>query len=252
MKTRFKIEELKSFLPANEPFSKEMINNFFVKNGDYLTNENLDVRINRLKSKGIMVAVGRGWYRFTGKKIFEPEISPSLKKLFTKLKKGFPFLNYAVWSSNWLNDLATLQLMRNVIVVEVEAGSEEAVFRTIREEFPSKTFLNPKENERENYMHDSENIIIKTMISESPNVNYHSIKIARLEKILVDLFCDKFWKTIFSAELYNIYAEACSNYSINYTTMLSYAARRGKKEEIWDYIKSLEILEVSTIEMVEK
>lgn len=252
MKTYFKIEELKSFLPANAPFSKEMINNFFVKNGNHLTNENLDVRINRLKSKGIIVGVGRGWYRFNGKKNFEPEIVPSLKKMSAKLKKGFPFLNYMVWSSNWLNDLATLQLMRNVIVVEVEAGSEEAVFRTIKEEFPSKTFLNPKENERENYMHESENIIIKTMISESPNINYHSIKIARLEKILVDLFCDKFWKTIFSAELYNIYSEACSNFSINYTTMLSYAARRGKKEEVWRYIKSLGVLEVSTIEMVEK
>jgi len=252
MRTRFKIEELKSFLPANEPFSKEMINNFFIKNGDHLTNENLDVRINRLKSKGIIVSVGRGWYRFNDKKFFEPEIASSLKKLSAKLKKGFPFLNYLVWSSNWLNDLATLQLMRNVIVIEVEAGSEEAVFRMVREEFPSKTFLNPKENERENYMHESENIIIKTMISESPKVNYHAITIARLEKILVDLFCDKFWKPIFSAELYNIYAEACSNYSINYTTILSYAARRGKKEEVWNYIKSLEILEVSTIEMIEK
>lgn len=63
MKERFKIEELKSFLPAHEPFSKEMINNFFVKNGEHLTNENLDVRINRLKSKGIIVGVGRGWWK---------------------------------------------------------------------------------------------------------------------------------------------------------------------------------------------
>jgi hypothetical protein len=253
MKTLLKIEELKSVLPTDEPFSKEMMMDSFVKNGDNPTNENLDVRINRFKSKGIIVSVGRGWYRFNDKKIFEPEITPSLKKLSTKLKKGFPFLNYILWSSNWLNELTTLQLFRNVYVIEVEAGSEEAVFRTIKEDFPFRTFLNPKENEWEYYKADSEdNIIVKTMISESPNVMNHTIKTAKLEKILVDLYCDKFWKPIFSSELSNIYMEACSDYTINFSTLLSYAGRRGKRKEIWEYIKALGTLDVSTIEMMEK
>jgi hypothetical protein len=253
MKTHFKIEKIKLLLPVDEPFSKKMLMDSFVKNGDNLTNENLDVRINRFKAKGIIVSVGRGWYRFNDKKLFEPEISPSLKKLSAKLKKGFPFLNYILWSSHWLNELTTLQLFRNLYVIEVESGSEEAVFRTMKEDSPFRFFLNPKENEWENYKADTEdNIIIKTMISESPNVKSNTIKIAKLEKILVDLYCDKFWKTIFSSELNNIYTEACTNYAINFSTLLSYAGRRGKRAEIWEYIKSLEILEVSTIEMMEK
>lgn len=251
-KNQEKMEEISSFLPLHEPFTKEKVMEFYIKKGEVLSKENLKVRINRLKSKGVIVNVSRGWYRLNDKKPFEPEIIPTLKKLSGKLKKEFPFLNYVLWSSSWLNDLTTLQLLRNVLVIEVEAGSEEAVFRTIKDSFPSRIFLNPKESEWENYMSGEENIIVKTMISESPNITFHAIKIARLEKILVDLYCDKFWKNIFSSEISNIYSEAFGSYSINYSTLLSYASRRGKREDIWNYMKSLDVLEVSTIEMMEK
>ncbi len=245
-------DKLSEYLSVHETFSKEVLRDYYFKREEHLTDENLRVRINRLKAKGIIVNVGRGLYRLNDKKSFEPELTVIIKRISNKIKKNFPFLNFIIWSSNWLNDLATLQLMKNIIVIEVESGSEDAVFRIIKDDFPTKTFLNPKENEWENYMYESENIIIKTMISESPNINHQTVKIARLEKIMVDLYCDKSWKNIFSAELYNIYSEACDNYSINYSTLLSYAARRGKKEEIWIYIKSLGIIDESIIEMIEK
>ena len=253
MKSQIKIEEIKTFLPVNEPFTRELVRDFFSKKGEELTKENLKVRVNRLKSKGIIVNVGRGWYKLNDKKLFAPEITPSLKKVSAKVRKSFPFLNYVLWSSAWLNDLATLQLFRSVSIIEVEAGSEEAVFSTIKESFPFRTFLDPKENEWANYMAErEENIIIKTMVSESPKENYHGIQIARLEKILVDLYCDKLWQTIFSGEIKNIYDEACHSYVLNFTTLLSYAARRGKRKEIWNYIKSLQVLDKPTIELIEQ
>ncbi|MDO8999841.1 MAG: hypothetical protein Q7W45_08760 [Bacteroidota bacterium] len=252
MRTNLKIDELKELLPKREPFSKEELRGFFSKKGIDLSNENLDVRINRLKAKGIIVNVGRGWYRTNDKKIFEPGLTPTLKKISSLLKKEFPYLNYALWSTNWLNELTTLQLFRNIYIIEVEAGSEDAVFRTIKESFPHTTFLDPKETEWENYKTErSENIIIKTMISESPKVKYRTMSITKLEKIMVDLYCDKLLRTIFSGELANIYMEVCKNYVLNFTTLLSYAGRRGKKTEIWEYIKSLDILEEPTIQMIE-
>lgn len=253
MKSHIKIEEIKTFLPVNKPFTRELVRDFFSKKGEALTEENLKVRVNRLKSKGIIVNVGRGWYKLNDKKLFAPEITPSLKKVSDKVRISFPFLNYVLWSTAWLNELATLQLFRNVFIIEVEAGSEEAVFSTIKESFPFKTFLDPGEFEWANYMTGSEeNIIVKTMVSESPKENYHGIKIARLEKILVDLYCDKLWQTIFSGEVRNIYDEACHSYVLNFTTLLSYAARRGKRKEIWNYIKLLQVLDKSTIELIEK
>ena len=253
MKSQVNIEAIKAFLPVNEPFTRKVVRDFFASKGEELTEENLKVRVNRLKSKGVIVNVGRGWYKLNDKKIFEPKISTSLKKLITSVKKGFPFLNYVLWSTAWLNELATLQLFRNVFIIEVEAGSEEAIFSTVKESFPFKTFLDPNENEWSNYMAErEENIIIKTMVSESPKENYNGIKIARLEKVLVDLYCDKLWKTIFSAELKNMYTEACTNYVLNFSTLLSYSARRGKRKEIWNYIKALEVLDKSTIDLIER
>lgn len=251
IKKQDKIEELRAFLDINEPFNKDKLGEYYAQKGEILKAETLNMRIARLKTRGLIVNIGRGWYKLNDKKPFEPEITPALKKLSGKLKKGFPYLNYVLWSSQWLNDLTTLQLLRNVFVIEVEAGSEDAVFQAIKEDFPSKTFLNPKENEWENYMHEQENIIIKTMISESPQITYHAIKVARLEKILVDLYCDKLWRTIFSSEIFNIYSEACGNYSINYSTLLSYASRRGRRDEVWEYIKSTNVLGDSTIKMIE-
>lgn len=253
MKSQIRIEEIKKFLPVNEPFTRELVQSYFSQKGEELTKENVKVRVNRLKSKGIIINVGRGWYRLNNKKMFTPEITPSFKKVSVKVKKGFPFLNYVLWSSGWLNELITLQLFRNIFIIEAESGSEEAVFSAVKENFPFKTFLDPNEFEWTNYMTGSEeNIIVKTMISESPKENYHGIKIARLEKILVDLYCDKLWQNIFSGEIKNIYEEACNSYALNFSTLLSYAARRGKRKEIWNYIKSLQVLDKPTIELIER
>ena len=59
-KNQEKIEEISSFLSLHEPFTKEKIMEFYAKKGEVISKENLRVRINRLKSKGVIVNVGRG------------------------------------------------------------------------------------------------------------------------------------------------------------------------------------------------
>src|SRR5690606_23935158 len=135
-------------------------------------------------------------------------------------KKSFPFLTYIIWSSNWLNEMATLQLLRNFFVIEIELGSEAAVFSEIKKTFPAKTFLNPTEIDWIQYISAQEEaIVIKTIISESPKTSFNGIKIAKLEKILVDLYSDKLWNEIFASEIETIYIEACSSYALNFATI---------------------------------
>lgn len=246
------LNSIETFLPQT-PFTKELIREYYLKNGEAVTEQNLNVRLNRLKTKGIIVNIGRGWYKLNNRKNFEPEIYPAVKKVSGKLKKDFPFLHYLIWSTAWLNAFATLQLFRCVQVVEVEAGSEEAVFNRLKEAFPYKTFLNPSEADWIHYMADQEEcVVVKTQVSESPKYTTHAIKLAKLEKILVDLYCDKFWLALFASEMHNIYTEACSGYSLNFTALLRYAGRRGKRQEIWEYIKTLNVLDQDTIDIMEK
>lgn len=253
--SKLKTENLTSFLPVNDLFTKDLIIDYYASIGESLKPETLRVKIARLKSKGIIVSVSRGWYRLNDKKQFEPQLNLAIKRLHNRIKKSFPFLNYLVWETDWLNNLSMLQLYRNITVIEVEAGSEDSVFSMVKESHPSKTYLNPTENDWRNYMSDrNDSIVIKTMVSESPKEVSNHIKIARLEKILVDLYCDRLWQIIFKSELANIFHTACSEYAVNFSTLLSYAARRGqvKREEIWEYIKSLEVLDINTIKMIEK
>lgn len=245
--------QLKDFFSAAEPFTQEQLRAFFQKQGEQLTDENLKVRINRLKSKGTIVSVGRGLYKLNEKKTFQPQVSNDLKKLAAKINSGFPFLNYLIWTTSWLNELTTLQLIKSLTVVEIEGGSEDAVFALLKTVAPGKIFLNPTEAEWTKYIAEKQDaILVSSLISKSPAEKKGKIRIPKLEKILVDLYCDKLWQMIFSAELQTIFREACMQYAINFSTLLAYASRRGKRSEIWDYIKSLNAVDAATIQLIEK
>lgn len=101
-------------------------------------------------------------------------------------------------------------------------------------------FLEPTKDVFEKYITESNNlIIVKTLITETPTQVIDGVNISTLEKILVDIFCDKI---IFSAyqgnEMRTIYKEAFSKYSINKSKLFRYADRRGKKEELKKYINT--------------
>ncbi|MCU7550397.1 hypothetical protein OCK74_14850 [Chitinophagaceae bacterium LB-8] len=253
MQTFLKFQELIAFLPQDEPFRRDLVGHFYEQKGEVLTEENLKVRVNRLKAKGVIVNIGRGWYRLNNKRIFKPEITATVKKVNSKIRKNFPYLNYQLWSTQWLNQLLTLQLLKSITIVEVESGSEEAVFRNLKESFPYQTFLSPSDEEWANYIADKEEtILVRSMISESPKELHQGIRTPKLEKLLVDLYCDRLWQLLFSAEMENIFRESCEKFAINFSTLLSYSARRGKRTEIWQYIKELHVLDSATIDLIER
>lgn len=248
-----KEEDIYSFLPVNKYFTKELINDYFIKKGEILSEKNLNVKITRLKSNEIITTIATGLYQLNHKRTFEPELNNELIKINAKLKKHFPYLKYLSWSTIWLNDFTTLQLYKNINIIEVEAGSEEAVFNIIKESFPNKTFLNPTTNDWSTYIADKEEcIIVRTLHTESPKKAYNKLPIAKIEKILVDLYSDKLWKEAFANEIGNIFIEVLSNYNLNYSTLLRYASRRSKREEIIDFIKSFHILDEETIKLIDK
>src|SRR4051812_27997288 len=109
--------ELRAYLGV-KPFNRKKIKDYFTIHGEILSDKHLAVKISRLKAKGLITNVGRGIYRLNNKKIFEPEITEAHKKLASRVKKEFPFLFYSLWSTKWLNDLTTLQLLRNINIVQ--------------------------------------------------------------------------------------------------------------------------------------
>lgn len=80
------------------------------------------------------------------------------------------------------------------------------------------------------------------MVSESPTQDIYNVMTPTIEKILVDIYCDKVIYAAFQGkEMQNIYRNVFNKYTVNLSTLSRYALRRGKKEEIDAYLERLEL-----------
>ncbi len=81
---------------------------------------------------------------------------------------------------------------------------------------------------------DARNVfVVRSLVTEAPVTSFDNVAIPRLEKILVDLVCEKDLFVSFQGEeLRNIYHRALKDYDVSLSTLRRYARRRGKLEEI--------------------
>jgi hypothetical protein len=129
---------------------------------------------------------------------------------------------------------------RFYILIEVEKEATQSVFFFLKEEkYP--VFVEPTEDIFEKYLsEEKENLIVTSLVTESPLQKIDGLNTVTIEKMLVDIFCDEL---IFSAqqgsEMKTIFLEAMSKYSVNENRMLRYADRRRKKESFRIYLNSI-------------
>lgn len=189
-------------------------------------------RLHQLKKQGLINSPRQGVYSIIIGNIFTPVISPSLKRIHNKVAKEFPYAQICVWDSRWFNDLMLHQLFRYYLVIEVEKDSTEAVFNTMTD-VSKKVFLNPDADIFNRYISNfNEVIIVQSLISESPIIEQDGIKIAPLEKLLVDCVADKDLFAAQQSEIDFIFNTARSKYSINTSKIKRYARRRNQLNKI--------------------
>ena len=141
-----------------------------------------------------------------------------------------------------INNFSQHLTARGFYVVAVEKDASESVFHFLQGKMKN-VYYNPTDDVIDNYLYqsDAKPIVVKNMVSEAPTETVEGVKVPSLEMILVDLFCDKrIFRAYQGNELAHIYKNIFSQYSINKTRMFRYAARRGKKTEIEEFINSLE------------
>lgn len=132
------------------------------------------------------------------------------------------------------------QPVRFYILVEVEKDAVQSVFFFLKE-LKYSVFIKPNKDLIEKYLPDEkESLIVKQLITEAPLQKKGDLYTVTLEKMLVDVFCDKI---VFAAqqgsEMRNIFNEAINKYAINENRMLRYANRRNKKETFKKYYDSV-------------
>ena len=243
MKKQFNIADLKSRFATYTEISKAELFAYFHREKPDLSESAFKWRIYDLKQKGVLQTVGAGLYTLKAKPDFIPQISTRTKRIFHRLKMNFPLVKLSLWETRWLNSLMIHLPGRYMLIVEVERGVEESVFYHLKTK-EKNVFLQPSAKDMEQYILDTkESLVVRTLPGRCPLIKVENVTIPRLEKILVDLYCDKNLYIAFQgSELANIFSFAIKNYHLNFTTLENYAGRKARLNSLVSYLQKAGIM----------
>lgn len=225
-------KHISRYFKESERLSKQKLVGSIKKDFPYWSDNTINMYLSKLKKEGIINAPSRGIYEMDSNIPFQPNISNNLKRVFNKVKREFPYINFCIWDTVWLNDFMRHQPFKHYVVIEVEKDASESVF-TFLAEINKNVFYNPDDEIFDRYIHNhDEALIVKNMVSESPLIKKDKISIPALEKLLVDMLIDT---TLFSAQQNErefIMRSVMQKYTLNQLKMRRYAVRRNREEEI--------------------
>jgi hypothetical protein len=235
-----KTKQLKQHFAKAESISIDQLYKFYNTGKNIIPKSTLRWRIYKLLNAGVLMRIGRGKYKFGTEAIYQPDTTKSVKAIYEKIKKNFPYANICGWHTNYLNEFTIHQPGRHSIIIEAEKDTTESIFNFIKEQY-KEAFLNPTKDVYHRYISGKkESIVVLNLISEAPTQAIDDIIVPTIEKILVDIFTDNsIFSTFQGKEMQNIFINVLQKYTVNMSTLNRYAYRRGKKEELEQYIKKL-------------
>ncbi|HPI20666.1 MAG TPA: hypothetical protein PKY56_09870 [Candidatus Kapabacteria bacterium] len=220
-------------------FTKKELYDFLKHTKNDLTDSYYRLLLSNLRKKGIIEDLKRNIYTINTKPEYLPAIEKKIKRLINTIQKCTKDIQYVSWDSIWLNRFTTHQSNSSMVIYECEKEFIENIYYILKDNKYENVYLNPKKEVIDIYLTEIKNsIIIKPLISRSPNFEYSGVKIPTLEKILVDIFSDH---NLFFAyqgkELENIFINSISDFKVNFSILFNYAKRRNKYKELLGYIR---------------
>jgi hypothetical protein len=191
-------------------------------------------RIHQLKNKDVISVISKEYLGVFQKPTFDPLIGEQEKRIISKIRNQFESLKYCVWSTNMLNEFMLHLPKGQMIILQVEKEAIDPVYGFLKSQRFHDLFIDPSEKEIVRYVFESENpIVLLPLISKSPIRKNGKYSVPTLEKLLVDVYCDK---KLFSAfqgnEFVHIVNNAYDKYSIDFTKLFHYAKRRKRETEM--------------------
>ncbi len=236
MPASFKIATLHSYFGEQKPISIDELHQFYKKDEPDLSRSTLRWRIHELINRGELHRIKRGVYRLPDeRKPWQPQISDDLKEIYSAIQEKYPYLKCCIWSTRWLINFTQHMPVQYLTLVDTESGTEESVFHYLQDTFDKhNVYLKPDKSEVEKYLGTGENnIVVRSLISQSPLTSRKKITIPKLEKVMVDLVADDILFQAFQGrELKNIYGYILESYNVNHSTLRRYSQRRNKWKEV--------------------
>jgi len=227
---------LKKQFSHQETFNVTDISRFYNEQNPNFSQTNVNWRTHNMVQSGIIQRVGRGIYRLGKSNLFQIDLSSQIKKIANSIKKEFPYTDFCVWELAWINFFSHNLINFNLFFIDVERDAVDAVYYKLKE--TQKNVVNI----RKTYDDLSDlvgNVCIRPLVSHAPLQKKAKIQVATLEKILIDLATDKEFFPFQGNEIFTIYENAFEKYTINESSMLRYASRKGKRGVIEEFIKTI-------------
>lgn len=169
--------------------------------------------------------------------IYDYELGVVAEEISNTLREQYPEIKLVVWESRILNEWLNLLIAKNTIFIETPKDFLETLYVAITEfDENMMVLVNPKTEEYFRYQRNNL-IVLRTMVDRAPISNNNHLTI---EKLFVDLLCDKLLTELFDAyTVRELIREASNYYAVNEKKMLAYARRRGRYNEILAYWRKM-------------
>lgn len=168
-----------------------------------------------------------------------PVVTPEMSSLFYEIKGLYPYAHICISQVQSVSSFMQHIPDIDVLILETDRIAAEAVYEEVRNIANKRTvLLRPTGKEYRLYASGMPSLLVRDLISEAPLIDVDGVTTASLEKMLVDATIVPEFEFTRGSEIYTIYENADQMYRIGKKTMLRYAARRGRKEEIETLIAS--------------
>ncbi|NEW84865.1 MAG: hypothetical protein GZ094_21195 [Mariniphaga sp.] len=240
MATNIIIEKLKKVFKDRESFSRQELFDFYRQFEPELKETTFRWRIYDLKTKHIIASTSREFFTLSYKPTFKPEIGDAERKIYTKIEKQFPDLKQCIWSTKIATEFMLHIPGRFLIILQVEKEALEPIYEFLKEQNFRNIYIQPAEREIERYIYETESaIILQSLISKAPTQRVNRIATTTIEKMLVDIYCDKkLFAAFHGNELIHMINNAYNRYTIDFTKLFGYAKRRRREKELMAFLSA--------------
>ena len=163
------------------------------------------------------------------KPVYRPAYSDLAAKLISQVSDKYPSVHFTVFETALLNDFLNHLVAQNTVYIQMEKDVSIFVFRFLQELGYDHLLYKPNKDDYALYWK-KDCIVVTDLISEAPLSASAPHEIC-LEKMLVDMYCDKLISSAYSKSEYpEVLRQAMETYHIESTKMMRYARRRGRED----------------------
>jgi hypothetical protein len=176
------------------------------------------------------------------KPVYRPAYSDLAAKLISQVSDKYPSVHFTVFETALMNDFLNHLVAQNTVYIQMENDVSVFVFRFLQELGYDHLLYKPNKDDYALYWK-KDCIVVTDLISEAPLSASAPHEIC-LEKMLVDMYCDKLISSAYSKSEYpEVLRQAMETYHIESTKMMRYARRRGREDEMKKILEEIEAAE---------